>query len=1188
MGWFLRVVKSRIFLAGFAFLLLVALVLTLGAWLAWPWTVRLLGVIVVLLLCLVVVVMHFARANRSADEIERSIRRQAEQQFVSARPDRQAEIQDLQRQLEQAIERLKQSKLGRGRSGRAALYALPWYLFVGPPGAGKTTAILNSGLNFPIGVDRVRGVGGTRNCDWFFTDQAILLDTAGRYMTEQEDTEEWFAFLDTLKQHRTERPINGVLVGIALPDLATATPDEVEWHADTIRRRVDELIARLGVSFPVYLVFTKCDMLQGFVEFFGEMTRKEREEIWGSTLDEAQQHERDLRAVFEREFDLLVSALVNRRTARLSRPMKREERQKVYAFPLQFASVKENLALFVGRLFQPNPYQESPIFRGVYFTSGTQEGIPLDRVIQAIAQRFDLPAVGGMQSYAVQTETKSYFIKDLFTEVVVPDRFMARSTSKARRAGSVRRWGVTAAAVAGLALFLLVTSQALVRGKLVLNETHAVAAAVGRVPWGDPGDVPVHLARQDRLHQQVEQLERTPWLGLGLYRNGTVLEPTRRLYLENAQAFVRAYPLRHIDQRMRTGTRGADLEGSEREALTNDLMAYLLVTDERARLAEENNRNFLVRHLTEIATGQLEPHAAGLTRAELQARIEPQVAAYVAAVQRDPAWAFAADADLIRAARLRIDQPPSIEGLYDRIRREGRDALPPVRLEDMVGGPAQTLLVGTGEVPGMYTKRGWEAYVREKIAQVSRNPSGEDWVMGRSAEAAPAVFGSQEQVAARLEELYFTDYALEWTRFLQGVRVRPFENLRHAARALSDLGNTSDSPIAYVLARVTDETRFQEVPEAGAEPQAAGGVRGRVEGAVRSLTGRGGAEAAAQPHPVDRRFQALHSLRADRAASLDASPNLYGAFESLREAGMLLDGMAGDAGQTAAFAAEVLQNGGDLDRYVRNVGSMLHAIDPEVRRQLFEAPLLQAWAAVLGTTQAYLNERWQQTVYQPFQASLAGRYPFDPNSASDALLTDVERFFHPQSGAVARFLAEDLEPYTGRDVRRPKSWRGYGIRLSPAALETIERARGIGEGLFQGGMMGVAFQLQADVPQGTGQAPIANQVSIRLLGREYTYDLGVQRWESYQWPGAPGAVLTISTQVGDLAPKRYEGDWALFRLLRDARITPGGGGMDLRWTFDAPGNATLTARYTLRPQSSAAPFRDPLGFFSVRPPATLQ
>src|SRR5690606_4842875 len=121
--------------------------------------------------------------------------------------------------------------------------------------------------------------------------------------------------------------------------------------------------------FPVYLVFTKCDMLQGFVEFFGEMTRKEREEIWGSTLDEAQQHERDLRAVFEREFDLLVSALVNRRTARLSRPMKREERQKVYAFPLQFASVKENLALFVGRLFQPNPYQESPIFRGVYFTS---------------------------------------------------------------------------------------------------------------------------------------------------------------------------------------------------------------------------------------------------------------------------------------------------------------------------------------------------------------------------------------------------------------------------------------------------------------------------------------------------------------------------------------------------------------------------------------------------------------------------------------------------------------------------------------------------------------------------------------------------------------------------------------------------------------------------------------------------
>ena len=61
-------------------------------------------------------------------------------------------------------------------------------MIIGAPGSGKTTALVNSGLHFPLeqrlGKDAVRGVGGTRNCDWWFTDEAVLLDTAGRYTTQ--------------------------------------------------------------------------------------------------------------------------------------------------------------------------------------------------------------------------------------------------------------------------------------------------------------------------------------------------------------------------------------------------------------------------------------------------------------------------------------------------------------------------------------------------------------------------------------------------------------------------------------------------------------------------------------------------------------------------------------------------------------------------------------------------------------------------------------------------------------------------------------------------------------------------------------------------------------------------------------------------------------------------------------------
>jgi type VI secretion system protein ImpL len=76
------------------------------------------------------------------------------------------------------------SLLKKARGTRGYLYEQPWYVIIGPPGAGKTTALLNSGLKFPLaaemGQGAVAGVGGTRLCDWWFTENAVLIDTAGR------------------------------------------------------------------------------------------------------------------------------------------------------------------------------------------------------------------------------------------------------------------------------------------------------------------------------------------------------------------------------------------------------------------------------------------------------------------------------------------------------------------------------------------------------------------------------------------------------------------------------------------------------------------------------------------------------------------------------------------------------------------------------------------------------------------------------------------------------------------------------------------------------------------------------------------------------------------------------------------------------------------------------------------------
>jgi len=1189
----LRVLKSRTFLIGLGFMLLICLVLLLGAWLAWDWIIRLVAIIGVLVVGILILMFQFMRANRGADEIEKSIKKQAEQQRISTRPDRRGEVEELQQQFDRAIERLKQSKLGQGKRGRAALYALPWYMFIGPPGAGKTTAIVNSGLNFPIGTDRVQGVGGTRNCDWFFTDSAILLDTAGRYMTEQEDADEWLAFLDSLKQYRSERPVNGVIIGIPVPDLALASYDQVEWHADNIRRRVDELVRRLGVKFPVYLVFTKSDMLQGFVEFFGEMSRRDREQVWGATFNKDQQESTELRAVFEREFEVLTSAMVNRRSARLSRPMKREERQLVYAFPLQLASLKDNLGYFVQRLFQPNPYQENPVFRGFYFTSGTQEGVPLDRVIQTIARQFDLPGMGAVGG--ATAEAKSYFIKDLFTDVIVPDQYMVRRTSKASRRGNFQRVGVTVGALVLLGLFLLGASQALVRSRGSLNRAEAAAASTGSVAWDAPATAIDNLGRIDTLNQQLDRLDRTAWLRLGLSRDGTVLQPIRRLYLDHARSFVRAYPLHRLENNMRQATRDVRVEDADREALTEDLKAYLLLTEERPRLEEENNRTFLIRHLTELAVADLEPTATTLTQGELRSRVEPPVTAFVGALREQEALAFASDPNLIRTTRARIDEPPSIQSLYARLRLEGRDAVPPFRLQDAVPGRFGDLLRSDTEVPGFFTQNGWETFVADKIEEVSRNPTGEDWVMGRGAEETPLNLGTEDQVASELVGLYFSDYTSEWLRFLRGVRVKNFSDMRDAARSMGTLGDANGSPIAYLLANVTVQTRFENQSELAGDlqDQVAQGVDRAAQRAARRLGARGrigsGLGGNNERHPVDLQFQWLHNLKADLFESGGAAPSLYQAFTGLREIGSTLDGIAGDQAQVAQYAAAVLKGGGgDLDRELRNIGSALATFNQDARRQLFEQPVMQAWSAVLGITQQHLNNRWQDVVYNPFRSRFASAYPFDPGSSADAPISDVEAFFAPESGVVNAFLQEELEPYVGRNIEQPVSWRGTGIRLSTAAREAIRRAQHIAANLYNSGRMSLSFELQPEQPDASTNAPTVYQVSLRLLGREETYDLGSRRWTRYDWPGTGDAVLTVSTQTADLTPKRYDGAWALFRMLQEAGINARTSTQyELRWSFERTGQYTITARYDLRTQSAANPFGNLRGFFNFQPPPAL-
>ncbi|HEY8552907.1 MAG TPA: type VI secretion protein IcmF/TssM N-terminal domain-containing protein, partial [Burkholderiales bacterium] len=298
--------------------------------------------LLVALVILLLIGIDKLRERRAARALEKALAAQAAQQAATARPDLQHEIAEMNAEFQKAVAALKTTKKG----GKKALYALPWYAIIGPPGCGKSTALRNSGLQFPYlsaSGGGVRGLGGTRNCDWWMTSEGVILDTAGRWTSEDDDRDEWLAFLDLIKRYRPKKPLNGIIAAVSVGDLGGAREDEVLALARRVRERIDEVQSRLGLSLPVYVLFTKCDLIPGFVETFGEMTKDQRGQIWGFTAPLTKPIGSP-GEYFAAHFDQLVALLERRALKRMGEERKIASREMIYAFPQQVAVLRQNLA----------------------------------------------------------------------------------------------------------------------------------------------------------------------------------------------------------------------------------------------------------------------------------------------------------------------------------------------------------------------------------------------------------------------------------------------------------------------------------------------------------------------------------------------------------------------------------------------------------------------------------------------------------------------------------------------------------------------------------------------------------------------------------------------------------------------------------------------------------------------------
>jgi type VI secretion system protein ImpL len=310
---------------------------------------RVLLISAMFLLWLIRVLWKWLATNRANLQLLRQMAHAAPPSESAVEKESAEEVAGLRRRFEEALAVLKKARLG-GRQGRQFLYQLPWYIIIGAPGSGKTTALCNSGLQFPLadrfGKDKVGGVGGTRNCDWFFTDEAVLLDTAGRYTTQDSheavDKVAWHGFLGLLKRYRRRRPINGALIAVSVGDLLQHSEAQRSSYARAIRMRIQELHEQLGIRFPIYVLFTKCDLLAGFMEFFDDLGKEERAQVWGMSFPLVNPQETGkVLAQFGPEFKALQQRLHERLLERLQSERDQQKRALIYGFSQQFGALQE-------------------------------------------------------------------------------------------------------------------------------------------------------------------------------------------------------------------------------------------------------------------------------------------------------------------------------------------------------------------------------------------------------------------------------------------------------------------------------------------------------------------------------------------------------------------------------------------------------------------------------------------------------------------------------------------------------------------------------------------------------------------------------------------------------------------------------------------------------------------------------
>ena len=1051
---------------------------------------------------------RFYRRKKSSEQLAEGIAQAADESDAVVLKDR----------MKDALATLK-----RAGGGRASyLYDLPWYLLIGPPGAGKTTALVNSGLKFPLSGGAtpaaIAGVGGTRYCDWWFTEDAVLIDTAGRYTTQDSDAKadqkSWLAFLDLLKKNRPRQPINGVLVAISLEDLMTASPAEINAHASAIRARLLELHDRLKVDFPVYALFTKADLVAGFMEFFGHLGEQSRRQVWGATF-QTNDKTRNLVGEVPVEFDALIERLNRELTDRLQEEPAPNTRVSLFGFPAQMATLKRPVFDFLNQIFEPTRYHANATLRGFYFTSGTQEGTPIDQLIGAIARSFGAEEV---TTASYSGLGKSFFLTDLINKVVIGEAAWVSTDVRAVRRARILK----AAAYAGL--FLVTAAMAgawtvsYMRNRALIAQTeNALAdyrATVGplaneeQVADRDFGKILPVLHKLRYLPTgYATQGMKTPLLAtFGLGQRSRLESSSETAYRTGLERMFRSRLIYRLEEQLEANLTNPSFVY---EALKVYLMLGGLHRADRDLVMAWERRDWAENLYPGSANAEgrraLEQHLVALL--DLEGAEEPLIKLNGPLVEECQRL----------LARLSVSER-AYELLKSRARAQSKlDWVPALR-----GGPDFTLVFEAAgaqsiediRVPAFFTYEGFHRLFIDQLSSIADQIKNERWVLGQAGEQS-AVAAQYDTLGGDLLALYERDFVTEWRQTLTKFQLKRLTADKPRYDALLALSGPA-SPLKQILKSIRDETALtRDRPEPGKAP--AGGAA------------KPAAKAPTLPSLLQEQNRAP-------GANIEAA---FRAFDLVVEG----DGSRRPIDAVIANLANIRQSlvglNNPLEAARANAALSTQITNLRTNADLLPAPFSQMLLRAAGifegdnvdSARVQLNKALGEVTGVCNQI-VPNRYPFERRSRRDVPLVDFGRLFAPNQ-IMDKFFNEHLKPLVDVSGRRWRWRQDHPVArtLSEDTLIQFQRAAEIRDAFFATGGSMPSINLTVIPP------PVAGVTAKFEVNGMAVESKGTSSPGAIQWPGAASlsrtAITVGSTGFFSSQPSVLEqvGAWSLFRLI---------------------------------------------------------